>query len=38
MNQTTRNMQPVITKLGKDGSGELVPSHYAVRVGTSTSC
>jgi glyoxylase-like metal-dependent hydrolase (beta-lactamase superfamily II) len=33
MNQTTRNVQPVITKLGKDGSGELVSSRYAVRVG-----
>lgn len=33
MNKTIRNVQPVITKLGKDGSGELVPSRYAVRVG-----
>ena len=33
MNRITRNVQPVITKLGKDGSGELVSSRYAVRVG-----
>ena len=33
MNKITRNVQPVITKLGKDGSGELVSSRYAVRVG-----
>jgi glyoxylase-like metal-dependent hydrolase (beta-lactamase superfamily II) len=33
MKQTTRNVQPVINKLGQDGSGELVPSRYAVRVG-----
>jgi len=33
MSETTRNVQPVNTRLGKDGSGELVPSRYAVRVG-----
>ncbi len=33
MNETTRNVQPVISNLGKAGSGELVPSRYAVRVG-----
>ncbi|MEX3952876.1 MBL fold metallo-hydrolase [Paraburkholderia sp. EG287B] len=33
MSETTRNLQPVISKLGKEGSGELVPSRYAVRVG-----
>ncbi|MET3234072.1 UNVERIFIED_ORG: glyoxylase-like metal-dependent hydrolase (beta-lactamase superfamily II) [Burkholderia sp. 1263] len=33
MSQTTRNVQPVIANLGKEGSGELVPSRYAVRVG-----
>ena len=38
MSETTRNVQPVISDLGKPGSGELVPSRYAVRVVTSTSC
>ncbi|WP_353189754.1 MBL fold metallo-hydrolase [Pandoraea pnomenusa] len=33
MSETTRNLRPVITSLGKEGSGELVPSRYAVRVG-----
>ena len=33
MSETTRNVQPVISDLGKPGSGELVPSRYAVRVG-----
>lgn len=33
MSATTRNVQPVTAKLGKEGSGELVPSRYAVRVG-----
>jgi glyoxylase-like metal-dependent hydrolase (beta-lactamase superfamily II) len=33
MSETTRNVQPVTTNLGKEGSGELVPSRYAVRVG-----
>ncbi|MBB5504850.1 hypothetical protein HDG35_001085 [Paraburkholderia sp. JPY681] len=33
MSATTRNVQPVIASLGKEGSGELVPSRYAVRVG-----
>ncbi|MDR5769438.1 MULTISPECIES: MBL fold metallo-hydrolase [unclassified Caballeronia] len=33
MSQTTRNVQPVIAKLGKEGSGELVSSRYAVRIG-----
>ena len=33
MSQTTRNVQPVTANLGKEGSGELVPSRYAVRVG-----
>lgn len=33
MSETTRNVQPVIASLGKDGSAELVPSRYAVRVG-----
>ncbi|UDM53843.1 MBL fold metallo-hydrolase [Cupriavidus sp. MP-37] len=33
MSETTRNVQPVTASLGKDGSGELVPSRYAVRVG-----
>jgi glyoxylase-like metal-dependent hydrolase (beta-lactamase superfamily II) len=33
MTQTIRNVQPVIANLGKEGSVELVPSRYAVRVG-----
>ncbi|VWD48339.1 MBL fold metallo-hydrolase [Burkholderia contaminans] len=33
MSETTRNVQPVVSDLGKPGSGELVPSRYAVRVG-----
>ncbi|MEM5367687.1 MBL fold metallo-hydrolase [Paraburkholderia azotifigens] len=33
MSETTRNVQPVTVNLGKEGSGELVPSRYAVRVG-----
>jgi len=33
MTQTTRNVQPVITNLGKEGADELVSSRYAVRVG-----
>ncbi|KVO33536.1 MBL fold metallo-hydrolase [Burkholderia ubonensis] len=33
MSETTRNVQPVTANLGKEGSGELVPSRYAVRVG-----
>jgi len=33
MSETIRNVQPVIANLGRDGSGELVPSRYAVRVG-----
>jgi len=33
MSQTIRNVQPVIANLGKEGSVELVPSRYAVRVG-----
>lgn len=33
MSETTCNVQPVTTNLGKEGSGELVPSRYAVRVG-----
>ncbi|WP_427307237.1 MBL fold metallo-hydrolase [Cupriavidus sp. H39] len=33
MSETTRNVQPVTARLGKEGSGELVPSRYAVRVG-----
>ncbi|CAM2155301.1 MBL fold metallo-hydrolase [Pararobbsia alpina] len=33
MSQTIRNVQPVISPLGKEGSTELVPSRYAVRVG-----
>nr|WP_238261288.1 MBL fold metallo-hydrolase [Cupriavidus pauculus] len=31
--QTTRNVQPVIENIGKEGSGELVSSRYAVRIG-----
>jgi glyoxylase-like metal-dependent hydrolase (beta-lactamase superfamily II) len=33
MSETTRNVRPVTSNLGKEGSGELVPSRYAVRVG-----
>lgn len=33
MSQTIHNVQPVISPLGKEGSSELVPSRYAVRVG-----
>lgn len=33
MSETTRNLQPVTANLGKEGSGELVPSRYAVRIG-----
>jgi len=33
MKQITRNVQPVINKLGKNDSGELVSSRYALRVG-----
>jgi glyoxylase-like metal-dependent hydrolase (beta-lactamase superfamily II) len=33
MSETTRNVQPVTASLGKEGSGELVSSRYAVRVG-----
>jgi glyoxylase-like metal-dependent hydrolase (beta-lactamase superfamily II) len=33
MSETTRNVQPVTVNLGNAGSGELVPSRYAVRVG-----
>lgn len=33
MTQTTRNVQPVTTNIGKEGSGELVSSRYAVGVG-----
>jgi glyoxylase-like metal-dependent hydrolase (beta-lactamase superfamily II) len=33
MSETTRNVRPVTANLGKSGSGELVPSRYAVRVG-----
>ncbi|PCE28033.1 MBL fold metallo-hydrolase [Paraburkholderia acidicola] len=33
MTATTRNVRPVTEKLGKEGSGELVPSRYAVRIG-----
>lgn len=33
MNAPLRNVQPVIDRLGKEGSGELVPSRYAVRIG-----
>ena len=33
MTQTTRNVQPVITNLGREGADELVSSRYAVRVG-----
>ncbi|GAB7522876.1 MBL fold metallo-hydrolase [Paraburkholderia sp. 2C] len=33
MSETTRNVRPVTASLGKEGSGELVSSRYAVRVG-----
>lgn len=33
MSETLRNVQPVTEPLGRAGSGELVPSRYAVRVG-----
>lgn len=33
MSETTRNVQPVTVNLGNAGSGELVSSRYAVRVG-----
>lgn len=33
MSKATRNVQPVTANLGKEGSVELVPSRYAVRVG-----
>lgn len=33
MSKATRNVQPVTANLGKEGSAELVPSRYAVRVG-----
>lgn len=33
MSATIRNVQPVTHAFGKRGSGELVPSRYAVRVG-----
>lgn len=33
MSETIRNVQPVTGNLGKDGSGELVSSRYAVRLG-----
>ncbi len=33
MSATTRNVQPVTDNVGKKGSGELVSSRYAVRVG-----
>lgn len=33
MSATTRNVQPVITPIGKEGSGELVSSRYGVRIG-----
>jgi glyoxylase-like metal-dependent hydrolase (beta-lactamase superfamily II) len=33
MKPTTHNVQPVTANLGKEGSGELVSSRYAVRVG-----
>ncbi|EEA02784.1 beta-lactamase domain protein [Burkholderia sp. H160] len=33
MSKATRNVQPVTTNVGKEGSGELVSSRYAVRVG-----
>jgi len=33
MSETTRNVQPVTANLGRECSGELVSSRYAVRVG-----
>ncbi|KAA6126221.1 MBL fold metallo-hydrolase [Cupriavidus cauae] len=33
MSETIRNVQPVTVHLGNAGSGELVPSRYAVRIG-----
>ncbi|MCA7083516.1 MBL fold metallo-hydrolase [Cupriavidus sp. DB3] len=33
MSETIRNVQPVTVNLGNAGSGELVPSRYAVRIG-----
>ena len=33
MSETTSNLRPVTTNLGKEGSGELVPSRYAVKIG-----
>ncbi len=33
MSETTRNVQPVTANLGREGSGEFVPSRYAVRIG-----
>jgi len=33
MSETMRNVQPVTGNLGKEGSGELVSSRYAVRLG-----
>lgn len=33
MSETTSNLRPVTTNLGKEGSGELVSSRYAVRIG-----
>ena len=33
MSKTIRNAQPVTANLGKEGSGELVSSRYAVQVG-----
>jgi glyoxylase-like metal-dependent hydrolase (beta-lactamase superfamily II) len=33
MRELTRNVRPVVTSFGKEGTGELVSSRYAVRVG-----
>ncbi|MCA3189576.1 MULTISPECIES: MBL fold metallo-hydrolase [unclassified Cupriavidus] len=33
MSETTSNLRPVTTNLGKEGAGELVSSRYAVRIG-----
>lgn len=33
MSETIRNTRPVTNDLGREGSGELVPSRYAVRIG-----
>ncbi|BAO90499.1 MBL fold metallo-hydrolase [Caballeronia cordobensis] len=33
MAKITRNVQPVTARIGKEGSGELVPSRYAVKIG-----